>query len=156
MVLRLVLGTIYTAMGIGQLTSLDRMPGILAAYGLVDGAAAGVLAAGLIVGELVCGLWFLTRPRSTAIAPVWAYTAVSVVWSALAVQAYVRGLTVANCGCFGVYLTQRLGWFVLLQDALTLLYAGLLLRGARRTPIARGDHTGEREHDNGEAKAETR
>ncbi|WP_234388631.1 hypothetical protein [Streptomyces sp. AS58] len=50
-------------------------------------------------------------------------------------QAYARGLAVDNCGCFGLYLTQRLSWFVLLQDAATLLYAGLLFRSARRAPV---------------------
>ncbi|WP_159053220.1 hypothetical protein [Streptomyces regalis] len=44
MVLRLVLGTIYTAMGIGQLASMGEMPAILGAYGLVQGAAAAMLA----------------------------------------------------------------------------------------------------------------
>lgn len=158
-VLRLLLGALYTAMAIGQFASIGSMPQILSAYGLVDGAAAPVLAVGLIAGELVCGLWFLARPRSTAFAPVWVYTAVSLVWSVLAVQAYVRGLTVANCGCFGVYLPQRLGWFVLVQDALTLLYAGLVLRGARRAQAvraARGEHSGVREGDSGEMKAESR
>lgn len=136
MVLRIVLGTVYTAMAIGQLASFAHMPGILSAYGLLTGGAATVLAVVLIAGELLCGVWFLTRPRSKALAPVWAYTGVSVVWTLLAVQAYARGLTVANCGCFGIYLTQRLSWFVLLQDALTLLYAGLLLRAAH-TPRSR-------------------
>ncbi|GAA3788056.1 MauE/DoxX family redox-associated membrane protein [Streptomyces chiangmaiensis] len=150
-----MLGALCTAMAVGQLVSVDRMPRILAAYGLVDGAAAAVLAAGLITGELVCGTWLLTRPRSTAILPVWVYTAVSVVWSTLAAQAYVRGLTVANCGCFGVYLTQRLGWFVLVQDVLTLLYTAVLLRGAR-VPPARRESTSDGAYDNGEARARTR
>lgn len=133
MVLRLVLGAVYTAMAVGQLASLTDMPAILGAFGLVHGAAAAVLAVGLIAGELVCGVWFLARPRSTAITAVWVYTAVSLVWSALAVQAYVRGLAVDNCGCFGNYLTQRLTWFVLLQDALTLVYTAVLVRTARKT-----------------------
>lgn len=158
MVLRLVLGAIYTAMGIGQLASIGEMPAILGAYGLVHGAAATVLALLLIVGELACGLWFLTRPRSAAIAPVWVYTAVSLVWAALAVQAFVRGLTVLNCGCFGSYLIQRLGWFVLVQEALALLYAAVLLRGARRFRArpARRESTGDPAHDNGEEKARRR
>ncbi|MBT2478482.1 MauE/DoxX family redox-associated membrane protein [Streptomyces sp. ISL-94] len=134
MVLRIVLGAVYTAMAIGQLASFGHMPAILSAYGLVAGVAATALAAALIFGELVCGIWFLARPRSKLLAPVWVYTAVSVVWAVLAVQAYARGLTVANCGCFGIYLTQRLSWFVLFQDALTLLYAGLLLRHGRTAP----------------------
>ncbi|MBT2510581.1 hypothetical protein J7I98_33000 [Streptomyces sp. ISL-98] len=128
MVLRIVLGAVYTAMAFGQLASFGHMPGILTAYGLVDGAAATALAVALIAGELVCGVWFLARPRSKTVAPVWVFTAVSVMWSFLAVQAYARGLTVTNCGCFGIYLSQRLSWFVLAQDALMLLYAGLLLR----------------------------
>ncbi|WP_073224323.1 MauE/DoxX family redox-associated membrane protein [Streptomyces sp. NBRC 110465] len=134
MVLRIVLGTVYTAMAIGQFASFEHMPRILSAYGLSAAGAATALAAALIAGELVCGVWFLARPRSKALAPVWVYTGVSVVWTVLAVQAYARGLVVDNCGCFGIYLTQRLSWFVLLQDAATLLYAGLLVRSARRAP----------------------
>lgn len=42
-------------MAIGQLASIGSMPRILSAYGLVGGAAAAVLAVGLIAGELVCG-----------------------------------------------------------------------------------------------------
>lgn len=132
MVLRIVLGMVYTAMAVGQLASFGHMPGILAAYGLVDGAAATALAVALIAGELVAGVWFLARPRSKALAPVWVYTGVSVVWSLLAAQAYARGLAVANCGCFGIYLTQRLSWIVLVQDALTLIYAMVLVRAARK------------------------
>ncbi|MBW1595961.1 MauE/DoxX family redox-associated membrane protein [Streptomyces sp. JJ38] len=132
MVLRLVLGFVFTAMAVGQLASVAAMPDILGAYGLVHGAAAAVLAVALIVVELVCGVWFLSRPRSRALAPVWMYTAVAVVWAMLAGQAFARGLTVDNCGCFGNYLTQSLSWFVLVQDALLLVYAAVLLRTAYR------------------------
>ncbi|WP_435057732.1 MauE/DoxX family redox-associated membrane protein [Streptomyces sp. bgisy060] len=143
MVLRIVLGAVYTAMAAGQLASFGQMPGILTAYGLVTGAAASALAVALIAGELVCGVWFLARPRSMALAPVWAFTVVSLVWTVLAVQAYARELMVANCGCFGDYLVQRLSWFVLLQDALTLLYAAVLLRAARTAPSR--EHAGRME-----------
>jgi hypothetical protein len=158
MALRLVLGAIYTAMAVGQLASFQRLPDILAAYGLAHGPAAATLATVLIVGELVCGLWFLTRLGSAARSPVWVYTAVSLVWSALAAQAYNRGLAVDNCGCFGSYLTQRLTWFVLLQDALTLVYAAVLLRGTRRARAApiRRDGSHQKAHNNCEAKARTR
>ncbi|WP_234388630.1 MauE/DoxX family redox-associated membrane protein [Streptomyces sp. AS58] len=79
MVLRIVLGTLYTAMAIGQLASFKHMPRILSAYGLVSGSAATGLASALITGELTAGVWFLAWPRSKALAPVWVYTAVSVV-----------------------------------------------------------------------------
>ena len=131
-VLRVVLGVVFTGMAGGQLASWAEMPSILDAYRLLPAPALPVLAAGLIGAELVCGVWFLARPRSHGAAPVWIYTAVSLVWAGLGVQAYVRGLRVDNCGCFGVYLPQRLSLFVLAQDALLLFYAALLVRGVLR------------------------
>lgn len=133
MILRLVLGALLAAMAAGQLLSFDAMPGILTAYGLTDGAASAVLAGALIAGEAVAGAWFLARPRSTTAAPAWIYTAVSLVWALLAFQAYTRGLTIDNCGCFGRYATQSLRWYVLVEDALMLLYAWLLLRARCRS-----------------------
>jgi hypothetical protein len=130
--LRAILGAVYTAMAAGQVASWTRMPAILDAYQVTHGHASVVLAAALVVGELVCGLWLLTRPRSHALAPVWVYTAVSGVWAVLGLQARLRELTVTNCGCFGVYLSQRLSWFVLAQDGLLLIYAALMFRAARR------------------------
>src|SRR5918993_2385441 len=133
-VLRVVLGVVFTGMATGQLASWSAMPSILDAYRLLPTPALPVLAAGLIAAELVCGVWFLTRPGSRAVTPVWIYTVVSMVWAGLGLQAYVRGLPVENCGCFGVYLTQRLSLFVLAQDALLLAYAALLLHAALRRP----------------------
>lgn len=137
MLLRIVLGVVYLAMAGGQLASWSSMPAILDAYRALPPAALPVLAAGLIAAELVCGIWFVARPRSLAATPVWLYTAVAVVWAGLGVQAYLRGLPVDNCGCFGLYLTQRLSLFVLAQDALLLVYAAVLLRGTRPAARAR-------------------
>jgi hypothetical protein len=131
-VLRPLLGAVYTAMGAAQLASISQMPAILGAYGLVHGGAAGLLAGAFIAGELLCGLWFLARPGSRAALPVWVYTAVSAGWAALAVQAVARGVPVDNCGCFGRYLPQHLGPVTLAEDALTLLYATVLLRAVYR------------------------
>jgi hypothetical protein len=102
-------------------------------------AALPWLAGALIIGELVSGVWLAVRPRSRALEPVWVYTAVTLAWATLGLQAQLRGLSVDNCGCFGMYLTQRLSWFVLAQDAL-LLYAVLMIRGGRRgRPAATSD-----------------
>ncbi|NIL43666.1 intracellular growth attenuator family protein [Salinispora arenicola] len=130
--LRAVLGAILTAMGLGQLVSWPAMPDILAAYRIGPAVVLPWLAAVLILAELAGGLWLLTRPRSCALTPVWIYTGVAVTWAGLAVQAFARDLPVDNCGCFGRFLTQRLGWFVLVQDALLLIYAGVLLRATRK------------------------
>ncbi|MGP3949572.1 hypothetical protein [Streptomyces sp. 7N604] len=144
MVLRIVLGAVYTAMAVGQLASFGHMPGILAGYGLVNGVAATALAVALIAGELVCGVWFLARPRSKALPPVWVFTR-------RLGRVVAPGRTGVRTRAHGGQLRllrdlpdQRLSWFVLVQDALTLFYAGLLLHGGR-VPVtpARAWHRGQ-------------
>ncbi|WP_055469062.1 MauE/DoxX family redox-associated membrane protein [Streptomyces ardesiacus] len=135
MILRLVLGALFAAMGAGQLASFGAMPGILDAYRLTSGAGSAALAAAVIAGEASAGAWFLARPRSSARTPVWIFTGVNLVWATLAVQAYARGLAVDNCGCFGRYAAQPLRWWVLAEDALMLLYAWLLLRRKRSSQV---------------------
>lgn len=56
MVLRLVLGTVYAAMAVGQVVSFGRMPGILSAYGLVVWTllAAQAYGRGLTVANCGC------------------------------------------------------------------------------------------------------
>lgn len=135
MILRLILGAVYTVMAIGQTLSWPDMPDILAAY-QVPGVANHGFVAVLITAELACGLWLLLRPRARTRTPVWLYTAVTLLWAGLGLQGVLRDLDVANCGCFGIYLSQRLSWFVLAQDALLLVYAGLMLRATRRARSA--------------------
>ncbi|MEU3143070.1 MULTISPECIES: MauE/DoxX family redox-associated membrane protein [unclassified Streptomyces] len=141
MILRIILGVVLAAMALGQLASFDTMPAILTTYGVTSGAASTALAVALISAETVTAVWFLVRPRSRAAAPVVLYTAVAVVWAALAFQAFARGLALDNCGCFGTYGAQPLRWYVLIEDALMLLYAWMLWRGLRRartlSPAAR-------------------
>jgi hypothetical protein len=132
-ILRIVLGAVLAAMALGQLASFGAMPAIVTTYGLTSGAASTALAVTLISAEALTAVWFLARPRSRAATPVRLYTGVAVVWTVLAAQAFARGLVLDNCGCFGTYFTQPLRWYVLVEDALMLLYAGLLWRGLRRT-----------------------
>ena len=130
--LRLILGILYFGMALGQAVSAAAMPDIIDSYDTVPEALLIPFIASLIAAETVGGLWLMLRPRSKALPPVWIYTAVSLVWTVLAVQAFARGLEVPNCGCFGVYLSQPLHWWVLAEDALMLVYAGLLLRSTHR------------------------
>jgi hypothetical protein len=130
-VLARLLGAMFTAMAAFQLADLAGFVGVLETFRL-GGPAAGVLAVSLLVGELVSGLWLLIAPRRRPLVPAVVFGLVSVLWTALATQAFARGLVLDNCGCFGVYLAQPLRWWVLLQDAALLGYSVLLLRAATR------------------------
>lgn len=133
-----LLGLLFLTMAGGQLRDLPAFRAILATY---EFASPDVLSVLLQSGELLAGAWLLFAPRRRPIVPAAVFTATSLLWALLATQAFVRGLTVPNCGCFGTYLAQPLRWWVLLQDALLLLYSGLLLRRARagrhRLPLPR-------------------
>lgn len=130
--LRLILGIILLGMAVGQTLSAPAMSEILGAYDAIPRPLLVPFIVVLIAAEAVAGLWLVARPRSTSLAPVWLYAAVSVVWTALAVQAMARGLHIGNCGCFGLYLSQPLRWWVLLEDALLLVYAAIMLRSSLR------------------------
>jgi hypothetical protein len=97
--LRIILGALYTAMGLGQLASWSQMPGILGAYRALPAGALPLLAAGLIAAELVGGVWLLARPRSAALAPVWVYAAVPATSAAADAPAVRKG---------GQRMTERL------------------------------------------------
>jgi hypothetical protein len=139
----LLYGLLLAGMAAGQLASLDAFEDALASYELPDGLHRAVLIA-LPALELLAALGLLgarVLPLHLARAAAVLGIVVAVAWSALAVQAFARGLEVENCGCFGAYLAQELRWWVLLEDGYLLLLAvwaaasvGVRLPGASRRP----------------------
>lgn len=127
-VLPRLLGLLFLGMAAGQLADVTGFQAILATY---DIASPRLLAVLLLSGELLAGAWLVLVPRREPIVAAMVFAATSVLWSLLAVQAFLRGLALPNCGCFGIYRGQPLRWWVLGQDALLLLYSALLLERAR-------------------------
>ena len=124
-----LLGAIIFSQGVGKL--LDP-PGYFAAlepFALFADTVLPPLGLLWMVVELLGGAGLLvagwTRDPQAPLAKFAAGLAVAVTLSYLlmAGQAYLRGLEIENCTCFGVYLTQRLSGFVLLQDVYMLAYA---------------------------------
>lgn len=116
----LVYAALLSAMAAGQLASLGSFEHALEGYSLF-GAGAAAAAVVVPIAELATALGLAVLPlrRVAAILGL----AVAVFWTALAAQAFARGLALDNCGCFGAYLAQRLRWWVLLEDAEFLLLA---------------------------------
>jgi hypothetical protein len=127
----LLLGLLLAGMAAGQAASFAAFRDALGSYDVfVDARAAA--AAVLVVEALTAAGLLLSAslPRRAAQAAGIAGLAVVLFWSALAAQAFARGLEVENCGCFGSYLAQPLRWWVLLEDAYMLLLAFLAARAA--------------------------
>ncbi len=131
-ILHRVLGGLFAVMAAFQLADLPGFVGVLEAFQLGGAGLAWALAVALLAGELVSGGWLLVAPGRRPLVPALVFAATSAIWSALAAQAFARGLVLDNCGCFGVYLAQPLRWWVLVQDAALLGYSALLLRAAGR------------------------
>ncbi len=129
-----LLGALLLAQGVGKLLDVGGYIAALGAFDALPVAANGSLAIIWLAVEISAGVGLLIaglakqppRPLSFIAAALGVLTAVG--YAAVTTQAYVRGLEVANCTCFGVYLAQRLSWFVLLQDAYMLLYTGLMAK----------------------------
>jgi hypothetical protein len=143
----LIFAPLLLAMALGQLASLTEFEESLAGYRVLGGTTWAVAIA-LPAAEILAALGLLLRRR---ISPGFARAAavggllVALFWTALAVQAFARGLSLENCGCFGAYLAQELRWWILIEDAEFLILAGfsawavgLTLRRRRRS-IARGE-----------------
>ena len=58
---------------------------------------------------------------------------INLAYAALTTQAFARHLSIDNCTCFGVHLRQRLGWFVLAQDAYMIAFSAYVYVAARRS-----------------------
>lgn len=129
-----ILLVLFAAMAAGQLSDPAGFARLLEDYQVAPG---GALAALILAVELAAvGLLALRRTRPAGGV---AALAVAALWSALALQAFARGLVIPNCGCFGVHLGQSLGWPVLVQDASLLVSSTWVWRSTRR-PALRGPH----------------
>ncbi|CAN5881822.1 hypothetical protein BH23ACT12_BH23ACT12_06430 [soil metagenome] len=109
---RLLFALLVLAMAIGPVVELLRVCGDHSRLPASRGETLSrILSLALVAGELFAGIGLLTGgPRFGHLAGSVGF-GVAVTWSALAVQAFLRGIDVANCGCFGRYLAQRLSWF---------------------------------------------
>lgn len=122
-----ILLVLFAAMAAGQLSDGAGFARLLEDYQLGPGGALAVV----IVAVEIAAVGLLAT-RRTRPAGGMAALAVAVLWSALALQAFARGLVVPNCGCFGVHLGQSLGWPVLVQDASLLASSTWVWRSTRR------------------------
>lgn len=129
---RVLFALLLIGMAIGQLLSYSAFVEAIASYRVAGETLSRAVAAVLVVGEIFAGAGLLTGwPRLRLFAGAVGF-GVAATWAALAVQAFLRGLAVANCGCFGRYLAQRLSWWVLLQDVYFVILAYLAGRSAFR------------------------
>ena len=115
-------------MAAGQVSDVGSFARILDAYRVFPGDVPTLAAWLFMATEATAGVVLLRRARwGVALAML-----VALAWTVLGTQAFVRGLAIDNCGCFGVHLGQQLRWWVLVEDAEFIALAAWVRRAERR------------------------
>lgn len=133
-----VLGVVLLAEGLGKLLAPAGYFAALARFGPFDTTAAATVGSLWMALEICAGAALLVGglsdhpPRSIALLGAITALVLQLGYATLSTQAYARGLDIRNCTCFGVYLAQRLSWFVLLQDAYMIFYSSWQVRKISR------------------------
>lgn len=121
-----LLALVFLATGTAKLLDVPGFAAVLADYRLFP-APLLPLAIGVILAEFAIGIGLLlprSRPTAAAGAALLAAGNAAVLWLTL-----LRGIPLANCGCFGVFLARPLTAWTPLEDLVLLTMALLVLRG---------------------------
>ena len=113
------------AAGAGKLADTRGFYEIVEAYRVLPESIVPVAAWGLALGELALAAWLASgRARTTAASVLILLHVGYLFWISAAA---VRGLEIANCGCFGVYWARPLTALTFVEDAI-LIAAAVALR----------------------------
>jgi hypothetical protein len=112
--LQVFIGGIIFTSALAKSLDLLGFVAVLNTYRAFPDAALWPLALGLTGVEFLLGAWILSGWRLQTSTLVGAgLNTVYAVWMATSL---LRGLELANCGCFGVFFPQPLTWFSPVED----------------------------------------
>lgn len=112
--LRAFIGLVLIATGVGKALDVPGFVGVIGTYDLLPALLHGPVAIFMVVSELVLGAWLLSGRRTATAALL--STAMHLAFTGWATIALLRGLHIANCGCFGVFLARPLTWGTVGED----------------------------------------
>ena len=127
---RWFVGLVLIATGTGKAFDMPGFVQVLAAYDLLPSSGNVALAYTLPFIELATGLCLLTR-RGLRLA-AWTAAGLHVMLLSAVLLTLWRGIEIANCGCFGVFLARPLTAQTVVEDAVMLALSIVVLRQAHR------------------------
>lgn len=133
--LRWLFMLLMLATGIGKLLDMPGFVGVVATYRLLPEPLLAPSAWALVLTELVLAAWLLWGKRlQLAALLLIGMHLMFMVWQLVTL---LRGISLDNCGCFGVFWARPLTWFTPLEDLLLIALAVWFWR-ATNTASARG------------------
>ncbi len=115
---------LLAASGIGKLADMTGLYPIVASYQVVPTALIPFAAWKLVAFEIGLAIWLASGHRRANAA--FLLVAIHVVYFVWLTVAFLRGLDIPNCGCFGVYFARPLTAATLIEDFLLLMMAAML------------------------------
>lgn len=128
--LRVFIGLVLLATALGKLLDVPGFSRVLATYEVLPESLLTPLAAAVPLAELALAVWLFSGRRILGAAA--ASGAMHLVYAAWSAAAILRGLKLANCGCFGVFLARPLGWSTVAEDLVMTGLSVALVALARR------------------------
>jgi hypothetical protein len=129
-VLRGFLGLVLLATATGKLLDVSGFAGILRSYQALPERSALSLAIAIPLAELALSAWLFSGRRAAGAAL--ASAAMHMAYAAWSTAGILRGLTLPNCGCFGVFWARPLDWITVAEDAVMVGLSLWLLALVRR------------------------
>ncbi len=134
-VLRWLIGIVLLATGVGKLLDVAGFAEVLRTYDALPESWLPAFAAAVPIAEVLLALWLFTGRRLAAASM--ASAAMHLAYAAWSAAALMRGLRLANCGCFGVFLARPLTGQTVAEDLVMVALSVVLLvlaRGLAETP----------------------
>ncbi len=121
---------LLAASSVGKLADMPGFYAVVKSYGLLPDAVIPISAWALTFFELLLAVW-LAMGKRIGIASI-LVVALHLIYMIWILVALARGLSLANCGCFGVFWARPLTWFTPIEDLILLLLATAMWRNTRR------------------------
>jgi hypothetical protein len=126
---RWCVGLVLIATGTGKALDLSGFVQVLAAYELLPAEGTVLVAYTLPFIELATGLCLITRIALPLAA--WVAVGLHLLLLGVVLLTLWRGIAIANCGCFGVFLARPLNSQTVIEDTVMLALSLWVLRQVR-------------------------
>lgn len=128
--LRWLIALVLLGTALGKSLDLPGFAAVVGTYQVFPDWAFMPVALGITASEWLLGAWLIIGRRAPLACGVAALMhAAYAGWAALAL---LRGITVPNCGCFGVFLARPLTWQTVIEDSVVTALCLVAVWASRR------------------------
>ncbi len=132
--LRVLLGLLFVATAIGKLVDNRGFADVLSHYRIFPPSILLGLALTISLSELYLGIELLRGRFLPTLAGL--TIGIHACYLVLALVTLYRGIPIANCGCFGVFLARPLTWSTPVEDGVLVLLSCVFFWLVRGEPTA--------------------